>query len=167
LFLIAQPSHERSSSEQIIDARTSLGLYLNQLTCHVEAKESIDPILDLAIRHGYKKRLCQVYTIIGSYYCYVEEDFPKALESLKQALEISGEVGDQVSLAFASLWLGVALSWECDFEKARHYFQRTLDINAAAKNLWGVAMIKSNLTYFCYYYPGRISQTIKSSAEAL
>jgi len=153
--------------KQIIDARAALGLYLNQLTCHVEAKEAIDPILDLAIRHGYKKRLCQIYTIIGTYYCYVEEDFSKALESLGQALEISEEVGDQVSVAFASFWLGVALSWDCDFEKARYYFQRTLDINVAVKNLWGVAMIKSNLTYFCYYYPGRISQTIKSSAEAL
>ena len=51
--------------KQIIDARTALGLYMTQMNYHVEAKEAIDPIIDLAIKHNYKRRLCQIYTILG------------------------------------------------------------------------------------------------------
>ena len=35
--------------KQIIDARTALGLYMTQMDYHIEAKEAIDPIIDLAI----------------------------------------------------------------------------------------------------------------------
>ena len=51
--------------KQIIDARTVLGLYMAQMNFNIEAKEAIDPIIDLAIKHDYKKRLCQIYSIMG------------------------------------------------------------------------------------------------------
>ena len=58
---------QRILQKQIIDARTALGLYMAQMNYLVEAKEAIDPIIDLAIKQDYKRRLCQIYTILGTY----------------------------------------------------------------------------------------------------
>jgi class 3 adenylate cyclase len=74
--------------KQIIDARAVLGLYMTQLNYHVEAKEAINPIIDLAIKHDYKKRLCQIYTILGSYYWFVEDNYPETFKALEQAFEV-------------------------------------------------------------------------------
>jgi len=70
--------------KQMIDARTILGLYLAQMNYHVEAKEAIDPIVDLAIKHNYKKRLCQIYSILGTYHFFVEENFPETYKFWKR-----------------------------------------------------------------------------------
>ena len=98
--------------KQIIDARTVLGLYMTQMNYHVEAKEAIDPIIDLAIKHDYKRRLCQIYTILGSYYCFVEENYPEAFKALEEALKISEEVKDIVTSVLASYWFGVCFRFE-------------------------------------------------------
>ena len=97
--------------KQIIDARTALGLYMAQMTYLVEAKEAIDPIIDLAIKQDYKRRLCQIYTILGTYHLFVEENFPRAFEVLEEALKISEEVKDIVTSVLASLlvWSGIEL----------------------------------------------------------
>ena len=64
----------------------------------VEAKEAIDPIIDLAIKRDYKRRLCQIYTILGAYYWFGEENYPEAFKAFEEALKISEEVKDIVSL---------------------------------------------------------------------
>jgi tetratricopeptide (TPR) repeat protein len=61
----------------------------------------------------------------------------------------------------------MALSYNCEFDKAIFHMQRTLDISIAAKILWGIAITKGNLAYFCYFYPGRINLGYQISAEAL
>jgi len=61
----------------------------------------------------------------------------------------------------------MALSYNCEFDKAIFYMQRTLDISIAAKSLWGIAITKGNLAYFCYFYPGRINIGFQTTAEAL
>jgi len=153
--------------EKIIDARTVLGLYMTQMQYHIEAKEAIDPIIDLAIKHNYKRRLCQIYTTLGSYYFFVEENFPETFKVLEEALKISEEVKDIVSLVIASFWYGSALGGNCEFERSAYYFQRALDINLAAKNLWGIAITKSSLAFACYWFHGRIDQQFKTSIEGL
>jgi len=153
--------------KQIIDARVVLGLYMAQMNFNIEAKEAIDPIVDLAIKHDYKKRLCQIYSIMGCYYCFAEENYPEAFKALEEALKLSEEVKDIVSLALASFWFGCALGWNCEFEKSANYIQRTLDINLAVKNLWGIAATKSNLAFFSYYYNGKIDLQFKTSNEGL
>jgi hypothetical protein len=78
----------------------------------------------------------------------VEENLPEAFKVLEEALKISEEVKDIVSLVLASFWYGGALGWNCEFERSAYYFQRALDINLAAKNLWGIAMTKIILIFF-------------------
>jgi class 3 adenylate cyclase/tetratricopeptide (TPR) repeat protein len=153
--------------KQIIDARVVLGLYMTQVNYHVEAKEAIDPITDLAIKHNYKKRLSQIYTILGTYYCFVEDNYPEAFKAFEEALKISEEVRDVVSLALASYWFGIALGLNCEFERSTHYIQRTLDINVAAKNLWGISAIKSMLAIFSYSYNGKIDLQFRTTNESL
>jgi class 3 adenylate cyclase/tetratricopeptide (TPR) repeat protein len=153
--------------KQIIDARVVLGLYMAQMTYPVEAKEAIDPIIDLAIKRDYKRRLCQIYTILGAYYWFVEENYPETFKALERALKISEEVKDIVSLVLASYWFGCASGWNCEFEKSANYFQKALDINTVAKNLWGIATMKSNLALFCHFHHGRIDLQFKTSNEGL
>jgi tetratricopeptide (TPR) repeat protein len=153
--------------KQIIDARTSLGLYMIQMDYHAEAREAIDPIIDLAIKHDYKKRLCQIYTILGSYHLFVEENFQEAFKVLEEALKILEEIKDYATSLFASYWFGVALSCNCQFERSEHYIQRALNINVAVKNLWGISAIKSDLAYFDYFYPGKINLGYQTTQEAV
>ena len=153
--------------KQIIDARAVLGLYMTQMNYHVEAKEAIDPIIDLAISHDYKKRLSQIYTILGTYHWSVEENYPEAFEALEKALKISEEVKDIVSLVLASYWFGVALGCNCEFERSAQYIQRALDINVAVKNLWGISAIKSMLAICSYWYSGKIDLQFRTTNESL
>ena len=134
--------------KQIVDGRTVLGLYLTQLTSPIEAKEAIDPIVNLAIRNGYKKRLCQIYTILGSYHLFVEDNFLGAFTDFEGALKISEEIRDSTTSFFANYWFGIALGWNCKFERSANYLQRALDINFAVKNLWGIAFAKSTLFHW-------------------
>jgi tetratricopeptide (TPR) repeat protein len=153
--------------KQIIDARGVLGLYLAERNYFPEAKEAIDPIIDLAIKYDYKRRLCQIYSILGAYYSFVEDNYPESFKALEEALKISEQVKDTVTSALASFWFGVALGWNCEFERAALYVQRALDINVAAKSLWGIAAIKGNLAYSCYYFQGKIDLAFQTTSEAL
>jgi len=97
----------------------------------------------------------------------VEEDYPRAFKALEEALKISEEVKDIVSLALASYWYGCASGWNCEFERSINYFQRVLDINVAAKNLWGIGIMKSNLAYISYFHNGRVDLAFRTSNEGL
>ncbi len=153
--------------KNIVDARTTLGLYYVQINYHVAAKEAVDPVIDLAKTHASKRRLSQIYSIVGSYNCWVDEDFPKAFRYLEDAVKISGEIKDAVSLFFGSFWLAVALSLNCEFENAYQHFQKALDINVMAKSLWGIASMKGNISIWVYRLQGRINLAHQTSRESL
>jgi class 3 adenylate cyclase/tetratricopeptide (TPR) repeat protein len=153
--------------KMLIDGRTALGLYIAQTNYLLEAKEAVNPILDLAVKHDYKKRLSQINCILGAYYYFVEDDYPKAFEYLKEALKISEETGDFLTLVLASWWLSIALCLNCEFEKGEYYAKKAIEINQAAKNPWGVALIKGNLSHFCYGYQGKVNLGLQTASEAL
>ncbi len=152
--------------KELIDARTILGLYIAQMNYYVEAKEAIDPIIDLALKHDYKRRLSQLYTIVGAYNLFVEEDFLEASKHLEKALKISEEVNDIVSFVLANYWLGEALSFNCEFEKAYSHINKALEINEAVNNLWGIAAMKSSIG-MVYCWHGKIVLAHQASNEAL
>ena len=153
--------------KQIIDARVVLGLYMAQMNFNIEAKEAIDSIIDLAIKHDYKKRLCQIYSIMGCYYCFVEENYPEAFKALEEALKISGEVKDIITSILSSFWFGAALGWNCEFERSAKYLQLSVNANLAVNNLWGIASTKSALAYFSYYHYGKLDLQFQTTEEAL
>jgi tetratricopeptide (TPR) repeat protein len=153
--------------KKIIDARTVLGLYYNQIAYHVEAREAVDPVIELATKHGYKKRLPQIYTITGAYYYFVEENLPKAFEQLEEVLKISEEINDVVSLFLATYWLGNVASGNCEFEKAFYYFEKALNLNVAANTLWGISLSKNTISFNVYNLQGRVKLGYQTSEEAL
>jgi class 3 adenylate cyclase/tetratricopeptide (TPR) repeat protein len=153
--------------KQIIDGRTALGLYMIQVNYHTEAQEAIGPIIDLAIKLDYKRRLCQIYTVLGANYLFTENDCLKAFKVLEEALKISKETKDYVTSIFATYWFGVALGWNCEFERSAQYIQKALDINVATKTLWGISAIKSDLAYFSYFFAGKINLGFQTTQEAV
>jgi len=153
--------------KKIIDARTALGLYCIQINYHVESKEAVDPIVDLAVERNYKRRVSQIYTIIGAYNYIVEEDFPKAFKYLEDALKISEEINDILSILMANYWMGLALSQSCEFEKALFHLGKALEINVRASSLFGISILKSMISFWIYRLPGKIDLAYQTSDEAL
>ena len=152
--------------KELIDARTILGLYMGQMAYYFEAKEAIDPIFNLALKYNYKRRLSQIYTIVGAYNFNVEEDLLEASKHFEKALKISEELNDIVSSVFVNYALGATLSMNCEFEKAYSHFNKALAINEAVNNLWGIATMKSHIGMH-YYWHGKIDLAYQASNEAL
>jgi len=152
--------------KKVIDSRVRLGLYQSQLGRLAKVKEAIDPIIEVALKIGYQRRLPQIYTIIGLHNTHIEEDFSKALHHLEEALRISEERNDVVSLFFASYWLSSALWNNCEFERAISHLKTALDINVAANSLWGVIAMKSQLSGY-YNLQGKVDLGYQTSHEVL
>ena len=153
--------------KEIIDARTTLGMYWLNLFHYSEVKAAIDPVLDTALRSDYKRGLPQLLTLLGTYeYCF-KEDVPKAFSHLEEALKIAEQEKDIASIGFATWRLGLALSLNCEFEKACYNFEKALDISTGANNLWAASRAKSYISSFPYFWAGRIDAAYKSSEEAI
>jgi class 3 adenylate cyclase/tetratricopeptide (TPR) repeat protein len=152
--------------KKIIDTRTGLGLYFIQFNYSVKAKDAVGPIIATALRMNHKRRLSQIFAIMGHYEFFVEEDLFKALGHLEEALRISEEVNDILSIFFANYCMGFILMWSCEFEKANYHFRKALDINVAANSLWGISAMKVFLSWICFLQ-GNISLGYQSSEEAL
>jgi len=153
--------------KQIIDARTVLGLYYFQINYPVEAKAAVDPVVDVAIRRNYKRRVSQIYIIIGAYSHWVEEDYSKALEYYEKALKIGEDSNDILTLALANTNMGFCLSNNGKFAKALQHFERALGINEAANVPWGISLIKANMVIWVYIPQGKLELGFKTSNEAL
>ncbi len=152
---------------KIVDARTAVGLHHIQLNHHVEAKEVVEPVVDLALERGYERRLSQIYCILGSYSYLVEDDFPKAFKYLEDALKIAEELNDTISLAMANWWLGLAQSYICDYERALYHMEKTYEINVAGNVLWGISMMNSMIGVWVYDFQGRIDLGYCATDHAL
>ena len=153
--------------KKIIDARVALGLYLIQINFYVEAKEAVAPVIDLALKYDYKKRLCQIYVIEGSYCFWSRADLPEAFQNLKKAIEVSGEVKDLFSYFLAHHMLGQFLGLNCEFDDALEHLKCAMDINKRADSKWGMAINKCSQSSFVYHFQGNIDLGYQNSSESL
>jgi len=153
--------------KNIIDSRLTLGLYNIQGSYFNEAKEAIDPIVDLAVKHGDKRRLSQIYTILGTHSFMSQEDYPKAFQYLQKALKIAEELKDFVTLWVASHWMGHALVENCEFESALVYLERDLKISTSANILWSISIMKSCIAMNVYCFQGKADLAYQTSHEGL
>jgi class 3 adenylate cyclase/tetratricopeptide (TPR) repeat protein len=153
--------------KKMIDSRLTLGLYNIQSSYPNEAKEAIEPIVDLAVKHGDKRRLSQIYTILGTYSFVCQEDYPKAFQYLQEALKIAEELKDFVTLWVACHWMGHALLENCEFESALVYLERDLKISASANILWSISIMKSCIAMNVYCYQGKAVLAYQTSHEGL
>ena len=153
--------------KKIVDARTSFGLYNINMGYHNEAKMAVEPIVDLALAGNHKRRVSQIFTIIGSCCTTMEEDYPKALKYLEDALHIAEELNDILSLWMANYWLGLALLFQCKFQKAGYHWHKALEINLAVNSLWGVSALKSMIGGWIYDWQGKIDLAYRTTEEAI
>jgi class 3 adenylate cyclase/tetratricopeptide (TPR) repeat protein len=153
-------------SKKLIDARTVLGVYLTQLSNIHEAKQAIDPIIEMATRGGYSSQSSQIYTILGHFAAFVEEDLPSALEYLNRAVEIAERLGNVISVVLANYWLAFASAFDCQFEQAFSHIEKSLKINVAANNLWGASVMKSNWSLFQFWH-GQIELGYRTGSESV
>jgi class 3 adenylate cyclase/tetratricopeptide (TPR) repeat protein len=153
--------------KNIIDSRLTLGLYNIQGSYFNEAREAIEPIVDLAVKLGDKRRLSQIYTILGTHSFVSQEDFPKAFQYLQEALKIAEELKDFVTLWVASHWMGHALSESCEFESALGYLERDLKISTMANIPWSISIMKSCIAINVYCFQGKVDLAYQTSHEGL
>ncbi len=152
---------------EIIDARTILGLMFVQMLYYEESKEAIDPIVELAHQMNYEEKLPAILTIKGNYEILVIEDYLNGCKHFKDAVKISSRVNDTNSLLIANWRLALTYSLNCEFEKASRNFKQAFDICTAAKNLWGIARVRSYESFFLHFYPGNMNEAHLVAKDAI
>ena len=124
--------------KKIIDARTILALYFATLGNNFHAKNTVEPVLDLALKLDYRKRLPRILTVIGMDALFLEEDYSNGIIHMKDAIKISEGIGDLISLWTAHLQLGLSITFQCEFESALSHLKKCLDLSESAKNSLGI-----------------------------
>ena len=143
-----------------------LSTYYGTLNYHIEAKEVVEPIVDLAVHLNYRKRMSSIYNAIGIYYILAEEDFSRGVPYLKNALEIASQVGDMFALWFGNFMLGCVMFWELQFKESWDCLKTSLDLSVMANNLSGIAIAKSAIA-LNYFLQGKTDLALQASQEAL
>ena len=156
------------NQKKIIDARTALAGYFLGLNQHVEAKEAVSSIVDIAIRVNDQRNLPGIYTALGSHYGYVEEDYPKGVRYLTEANKISEKTGNVFYDWLSSYFLGAVLYWYGgEFEKGLDYFGRSLNLSEKANSLSAVAFVKGTMSSTIYIFRGKVDLAYKTSKESV
>jgi hypothetical protein len=112
-----------------------------------EAQEAVEPIIELALGSQHREFLPQILAIRGAYECSVKENVQDSFKYLEEATKISEELRDNSSLCLACWRMGLALSMNCEFGKATHYYEKVFIIMEAANSLWGMSLAKSYMSY--------------------
>jgi len=105
--------------------------------------------------------------VLGAYNFNNEGDLATCLKYLREALKIGVELNDIVTVLLSNYWMGLALAWHCEFEKALPLFERALEINMAVNSLWGMSSMKSNIAWQVYANQGKCDLAYQTGQEAV
>ncbi len=152
---------------QLVDARAYLGMTLFMAGALVGARDAIEPIVEMTLKSNDKKSLAQVYLILGSHQFTIEEDFEPAFERLLEAIRNAEEASDIPSATMAYLFYGLALCWNCQFEKGAESIRNALRVVEALQIPWNVSALNSYLSYYAYNYQGKVEEGFVTSLKAL
>ena len=155
------------NQKKVIDARSALGDYFMTLNRHVEARDAVAPVFDLIVQLNIQKTLPGVYTALGSHAFSVEEDYSKGFDYLIEGVKSSEKTGSLFYLWQACYFLGLSLSWNCEFEKGLEYFERSLKLSEMGGNLGGIAFVKGTMSAHNYGLRGKNDLAYKLSKESL
>ena len=152
--------------KQIIDARTDLATYCMAVNRHIEAKNTVDPIVDLTLRLNYKKKLPGLYIALGTYYMAIDE-FDNAIQYLKQAIDAAQSAEDWLNFWYGNYFLGSTFSFVCQFEKAIEYHETSLKLSEMVNILPGICSAKGTMSGFTLCFHGKITSAYKLSEETV
>jgi len=111
--------------------------------------------------------MAQINAILGAYAYAVEEDFAKASDQLREAINAAEATGDLISLVMANHWMGHVLADSCEFEQALPYLNKGLEINTMANILWGISAHKSCIARTVYLFQGNVNVGYPMSLDGL
>ena len=157
----------QETEKRLIDARTILGFYYTQSFRFDEVKRAIDPIIELAEKHDYKRRLAQIYYMIGVDNLFIREDLTEGTKYLKKAIKIGEETNNLNALILSNHYLGHVYSENCEFEKGYQHINKALQIVKQFVIPWSIAMHTSCIALNVYYLSGKIDLAYRTSLEGL
>ena len=160
-------SDSEANQRKLVDVRALLAGYHMSLNHHVKAKEAVAPIVELARRMRYQKRLPTIYVALGSYYLLVDEDFSKGVQSLNVALKISKETKDYFSMWSAYWFTALGCYYENEVEKSIECLNKGLALSAEANNPGPKIFLKSYIITWFYTWQGKIDKAHSESLECL
>ena len=152
---------------RIIDDRTALSNYCMGLAYHYEGMQAVAPIVDLAQKMNYKKRLPRIFVATGTYNIWVTEDIIKGIEELNKAKTLSEKTKDFLSLWFACYFLGNAYWLNGSPEKSSIYYNMSLDMSKASNNATGICVAKSTKAAQLSVFTGKIDSAYNTCKESL
>jgi tetratricopeptide (TPR) repeat protein len=156
-----------SVQKRIIDSRVVLSTYYLNLNYHIEAKDAVEPVIQLALDLDYQKRLSGIYTAMGSYYAWVEEDFSKGKQYVNDVSEIAAKSGDFLALWFSNQQLGAVICHDYQFDEAMACLKTALDLSVMSNNPVGISILKSTFSVNYYNLKGNIDLALQMSTEAM
>ena len=102
----------------------------------------------MTVALDYRKRLPGIYVALGILLFCSGKDTIKPIEYLQQAIDMAEKTGDWINLWYGNYFLGSALSFECQFEKAMDCFNISLQLSEMGNNLRGITFVKGTMSAF-------------------
>ena len=153
--------------KKIIDARTKLGYYYIKMDYFAAAKKPIEPTVGLARKYDYKNKLPDIISMLGIYKWSVEENYNESITYFKEALKISHQMNDISSSRFPNYWMGVALSFMCQFKDSLQHFEKALALAVKKGVPWDIPVVKSCAGYFVHSHQGNAEFAYRSCDKSL
>lgn len=166
VYSLERLTQTKATQEKVIDARTTLANYYLNMNFHSHAKEAVEPIIELALKLNYRKRLPAAYTAIGLYHLWAEEDSRKGLEFIDKATTIAQEVGDNLSWWAALYQSGTFVTFLSEFADAHKRLKQCLDFSLLPDHKIGIAFSKIS-TSVCYQVEAKTAPAHQFAQETL
>ena len=160
-------SDSEADKRKAVDARALLAGYHMSLNHHVRAMEAVAPIVDLARRMHYQKRLPTIYVALGSYHLLVEENFSKGMHFLNEALNISKETKDYFSMWSAYWFSALGCYYENKIEKSIDCLNKGLALSGKTNNPGPRIFLKSYIITWFYTWQGKIRKAHEEGLACL
>jgi len=122
---IERQTESPENVEKRIRARVGLGALLTAQDHFAEAKETVDPIINLALKYDLRKQQPRIYFILGGYY-FAREEFSEGNSHFKRALSIAEEIADHFVLSTANYYLGIICWYNNEFKEADKYWNQSM-----------------------------------------
>ncbi|MCF8025634.1 MAG: AAA family ATPase [Desulfobacteraceae bacterium] len=163
---VEQLPHSEEGAKWRIDARTTLANHYMALSRHVEAKDAVDPIVNLALELDYRRGLPAIFAALGSYWV-VTKYHDKGIAYLQQAIDAAKDIGDGVSYWNGNFFLGIDLALNCQFEKALECLETALQLSEKSRSLEGTVFVKSVMCELVLNFQGKVPDACRLSREAV
>ena len=152
---------------KIVEARTDLARIYLGISHHIEAKDAVAPIVDLAVELNHQGCLPYIYIVLGTHCYFINEDYKIGFGYLKKALDIAKTTNNYLQQYAAHLYAGNWLAINCEYEESIDHFYKALEIAELTKSIPMICIIKAVMSFENYFFRGDINLAYQTSMEAM